>query len=99
MNREGLIFEKSAPGKTAFRLPRLDVPENAAAFKMLELSTLPVVVCSPTSPLFPAWLPLIALLTAAIIASTLFLKQHVLADVAGGTMLAALAVLLSWLVT
>lgn len=28
MNREPLIFEKSASGKTAFRLPALDVPEN-----------------------------------------------------------------------
>jgi glycine dehydrogenase subunit 2 len=28
MNREPLIFEKSASGKTAFRLPGLDVPEN-----------------------------------------------------------------------
>jgi glycine dehydrogenase subunit 2 len=28
MNRENLIFEKSAPGKSAFKLPDLDIPEN-----------------------------------------------------------------------
>jgi glycine dehydrogenase subunit 2 len=28
MNRESLIFEMSAPGKTGFKLPALDVPEN-----------------------------------------------------------------------
>jgi len=40
---------------------------------------------------FPSLLPLIVLLTVAIILSTLFLKQHALIDVIGGTSLACLA--------
>ncbi len=37
MNREPLIFERSAPGKIAFPLPRLDIPENPAALAGLPL--------------------------------------------------------------
>jgi hypothetical protein len=48
--------------------------------------------------LFPDWFPFFALLTAAIIASTQFLKQHVLADALGGALLTALALLIGRLV-
>jgi membrane-associated phospholipid phosphatase len=41
--------------------------------------------------LFPAAVPLFLALTVAIIASTLFLKQHVIADVVGGASVAALS--------
>jgi glycine dehydrogenase subunit 2 len=37
MSREPLIFERSAPGKTAFNLPGLDVPENPRALAGLPL--------------------------------------------------------------
>ena len=37
MSREPLIFEKSAPGKTAFKLPALDVPESPAGLNGLPL--------------------------------------------------------------
>ena len=37
MNRERLIFEISAEGKRAFRLPQLDVPENKEILNSLDL--------------------------------------------------------------
>ncbi|OGD22934.1 MAG: glycine dehydrogenase (aminomethyl-transferring) [Candidatus Aminicenantes bacterium RBG_16_63_16] len=37
MSREPLIFERSAPGKRAFNLPAIDVPENPAALAGLPL--------------------------------------------------------------
>ena len=44
--------------------------------------------------LFPSLAPLFIVLTASIIASTLFIKQHALADVAAGASLTALCLLL-----
>ena len=45
--------------------------------------------------LFPALLPLIVILVLAIMASTLFLKQHVIADVCAGTALAGLCLMIA----
>jgi membrane-associated phospholipid phosphatase len=45
--------------------------------------------------IFPVLAPVIAVFSISVIASTLFLKQHALADVLGGVAVATLSLMLS----